>query len=156
MKCPHCGSNLPTGKNKCLRCGYECKEIVLSADDSDKRDHKKEEASAETRDVDMRTVHVSRAGGSIFDDLFGESIFGGLFGDLLGGFFGTPYEDEADGYDDDPKNYDAFGARIQRPDEFSRDCVEIAEVEYLEETDKKRKRKLFGKDDGKNDGDKKS
>ena len=132
MKCPACGHEMGN-RAKCLRCGYTVTSIVPI--DPEKIEKEKEEEPLR-REVNPDDVHVSRAGGgSIFGDIFGGGIFGGIgdiFGSLFGGFdlFG---DDEETGYEYDPKYYDDFGNEIDLPDEFERDSVEIADVEYLEE-----------------------
>lgn len=131
MKCPACGHEMGN-RAKCLRCGYTITSIVPI--DPEKIE-KEKESEPERREVNPDDVHVSRAGGgSIFGDIFGGGIFGGIgdiFGSLFGGFdiFGN---DEDAGYEYDPKYYDDFGNEIDLPDAFERDSVEIADVEYLD------------------------
>ena len=131
MKCPKCGHDMGR-RSKCLRCGYAVSAIIPI--DPKKIEHDNEPDS-EHREVDPDKVRVSRAGGSIFDDIFGGSIFGNIgniFGSLFGGF-GLFEDDGADGYEYDPKYYDDFGNEIYLPDEFERESVEIDNVEILEE-----------------------
>ena len=134
MKCPNCGHDMGN-RAKCLRCGYTITSIVPI--DPEKIEKEQEEPSSRRRVVDPDDVHVSRAGGgSIFGDLFGGGIFGGLggiFDSLFGGFdlFG---EEEDSGYEYAPKYYDDFCNEIRLPDEFERESVEITDVELLEET----------------------
>ncbi len=132
MKCPECGHEMGKGA-KCLRCGYAIKAIVPI--DPEKIEEERDEPTAARREINPDDVHVSRAGGgSIFGDMFGGGLFGGLggiFDSLFGGFFGM--DDDADGYEYDPKYYDDFGNEIYVPDEFERDSVEIENVELLEE-----------------------
>ena len=120
MICPKCGHDM--GKRaKCFRCGYTVSAIVPI--DPKKIEH---EPNEERKEINPDDVHVSRAGGSIFDELFGGSIFGsigGLFGNIFD-FFGVN-DDRADGYEYDPKYYDDFGNEIYLPDEFERESVEI-------------------------------
>ncbi len=130
MKCPACGHEMGK-KSKCLRCGYAIKDIVPI--DPEKIE-KEKEPEPERREIHPDDVHVSRAGGSIFGDIFGGGIFGGIgsiFGNLFGGFdiFG---DEESTGYEYDPKYYDDFGNERYVPDEFERESVEISDIEYME------------------------
>lgn len=133
MRCPNCGHELPQGKHKCLRCGYECKDLVMrSADDSEEEAQREDgEEKEETIEIDPSRVYMSgnerSSGGGIFGDIFGGGLFGGLFGDLFGGFF-----DEDDYYEDEESTaYDDFGNPIPI-DVFDRDFVEVKEVEIID------------------------
>ena len=113
---------------KCLRCGYTVSAIVPI--DPKKIEHEPDE---ERKEINPDRVHVSRAGGSIFDDIFGGSIFGnlgGIFGNIFD-FFGVD-DYGSDGYEYDPKYYDDFGNEIYVPDEFERESVEIDASEISE------------------------
>lgn len=133
MKCPKCGHDMGS-KAKCLRCGFVYKGIVPVDPETIETE---EEPKSSRRVVDPDEVRVSRAGGgSIFGDIFGGGLFGGLFDSLFGGsifadIFGV--DDIPEGYEYDPKYYDAFGNEIYIPDEFERESVEISDVELLEE-----------------------
>lgn len=136
MKCPKCGHDMGS-KAKCLRCGFVYKGIV--AIDPEKIETE-EEPKSSRRVVDPDEVRVSRAGGGgIFGDIFGGGLFGGLFDSLFGGsifadIFGV--DDTPDGYEYDPKYYDAFGNEIYIPDEFERESVTIENAELLVESPK--------------------
>lgn len=147
MNCPVCGDKIPEGKSKCLRCGYECKEVATIRQDGNKDDTKSAgnsgEPEKEFREVSPDDVHMSGGSrnshhGSILDDLFGGGIFGGftsIFDGLFG--FGNPFEDidyeEYNGRDEDGFPVDVF----------DRDFVEVHDVETFDaegnpKNDKKR------------------
>ena len=94
MICPHCGYDMGN-KNKCLRCGYEVKDVAVSdGREGGKDGHKKDEP--ETIVIDPCNVYLTHPygfedeGGTDYDpisDLFG-SLFGDPISDLLGGLFG--------------------------------------------------------------------
>ncbi len=144
MKCPNCGNNMKDSY-RCLRCGFQFKGVAKG--DETSNDSKNDETETiETREVSDSEVHLSRKhggfGGSIFDDIFGGGIFGGfggfggigsVFGDLFGGIFDD--EIDTDGYDDDPRYFDDFGAPIARKDVFDSESVEIDNFEIDDEQD---------------------
>ena len=59
MKCPNCGEEIGEGKSKCLRCGYEVKDLIVAAADSDNDGGKEREDIDEPIDIDPSKVHVS-------------------------------------------------------------------------------------------------
>lgn len=110
MICPNCGHDMGGGK-KCLRCGYEVKDLAV-------RDENQEEPAIE---IDPEDVYISGkvvTGGSGLDD-----IFGGLFGDILGDFFGFGFDD------DDNDGYDDYSA----PQSKSEVVMEIKDIEECDE-----------------------
>lgn len=134
MKCPVCGDNIPQGKSKCLRCGYECKSLAtVKQDENNNKEEKRDEPESEFREVSPDDVRMSGGSygsrnGSILDGLFGGGVFGGftsILDDLFG--FGNPFEDidyeEYDGRDEDGFPVDVF----------DRDFVEISDVETFDE-----------------------
>lgn len=123
MKCPKCGYDMGL-RAQCLRCGYAVTSIVPI--DPEKIEKEGEPRSSH-RVVDPDNVRVSRGqSGSVFDDIFGGGLFGGI-GSIFGSLFGMDLfgEEESTGYEYDPKYYDDFGNEIDLPDEFERESVEI-------------------------------
>ena len=127
MKCPVCGEEIPAGKHKCLRCGYDVRSLSTIVSDP-------EEEVTPTVDIDPSKVHISGGsrpvGGGIFDDFFGGGLFGGILDGLFGGFF-DGFDDRDD---DDGITYDDFGSPISS-DVYDGDCVELKahEVEYIDD-----------------------
>ena len=138
MKCPICGEEIAKGKHKCLRCGYEVRELSSIVIES-------EEEVTPTVEIDPSKVHISGgsrpSNGGIFGDFFGGDLFvGGLFGGILDGLFGGFF----DGFDDrdaeESVDYDAFGSPISK-NFYDRDFVELKahEVEYIDDRDGEKK-----------------
>ena len=93
MICPHCGYDMGN-KNKCLRCGYEVKDVAVSDGRERKDGHKKDDP--ETIVIDPCNVYLTHPYGyedddgvdyDPFADLFG-NLFNDPISDLLGGLFG--------------------------------------------------------------------
>lgn len=102
MICPQCGYDMGN-KNKCIRCGYENKDLAVVDTAEDGNKNKKEDI--ETKVIDPCNVYLTHPYGyeddygtgfgpfgdpfaSLFDDMFGDPIsdlLGGLFGINLGG-----------------------------------------------------------------------
>lgn len=81
MICPQCGYDIGN-KNKCLRCGYEVKNLVVS-------DGKQKDDKPETKVIDPDNVYISSGTQEYYDPF--DLLFGNIFdpiGDLLGGLFG--------------------------------------------------------------------
>lgn len=140
MKCPECGHDMGK-RSKCLRCGYTVKSVISIDPEKIEQEKTTKEEQSVRKEIHPDDVHVSRAGGSIFGDIFGGGIFGGfgsIIDSIFGGFdiFGS---DNSRGYEYDPKYYDDFGNEIYLPDEFERESVEIADVELLEDMPKREK-----------------
>lgn len=99
MLCPQCGYDIGH-KNKCLRCGYEIKTLVVSDEEKEQKHGQKEED--DTIYIDPMNVFLTHPYG--YEDDYGtgynapiddpfvsiiDSLFGGdPFADLLGGLFG--------------------------------------------------------------------
>lgn len=141
MKCPNCGYDMPQGKYKCLRCGYECKDLTVASSDDEKNgkeeSQKEKHDRDETIDIDPDNVYISRGdggygGGSIFDDIFGGfggfggGLFGSVLGDIFGGFFG---EDE----------YENDGEIESNVWNAGNDMVEVRDVEIIDREGKAHK-----------------
>lgn len=136
MICPNCGHDMGGGK-KCLRCGYEVKDLVV-------RDENQEEPAKEINPDDVYiSGRVVESGGGLDD------IFGGLFGDILGDFFGLDFADYGDDDDylsptersevmeiKDVEEYDENGNPIKKPNKL-RDTVERAKKKLKDKTRKK-------------------
>lgn len=136
MICPNCGHDMGGGK-KCLRCGYEVKDLVI-------RDENQEEPAKEINPDDVYiSGRVVESGGGLDD------IFGGLFGDILGDFFGLDFADYGDDDDylsptersevmeiKDVEEYDENGNPIKKPNKL-RDTVERAKKKLKDKTRKK-------------------
>ena len=75
MKCPNCGYDLPQGKSRCLRCGYQCKDLTVAASDDEAKNKRTQD---ETIDIDPDRVYISHGeqprGGSIFERITGENL----------------------------------------------------------------------------------
>ncbi len=139
MNCPVCGDKIPSGKSKCLRCGYICKAVATVKQYENKKEKNGGENSGEPekefREVspdDVRMSGGSRGsrGGGILDELFGDSIFGGftsILDELLG--FNDPYGPFGD---IDYEEYDGRDADGFPVDVFDRDFVEVHEVETFD------------------------
>lgn len=151
MNCPVCGDKIPEGKAKCLRCGYECKEVATVKQD-DSQENKTNggnsgEPEQEFREVSPDDVHMSGGSrgsrnGSILDDLFGGGIFGGFTSILDGLFgFGNPFEDI------DYEEYDGRDADGFPVDVFDRDFVEVHEVETFDADGNLKQNKSGGEQD---------
>ena len=135
MKCPNCGYDLPQGKSRCLRCGYQCKDLTVAASDDEAKNKRTQD---ETIDIDPDRVYISHGeqprGGSIFDDIFGcfGGFGGGLFGsvldDLFGGLFG----------EDDYENDGEIESSVWNA---GNDMVEVREVEIIDREGKTHKSK---------------
>lgn len=134
MKCPICGEEIAKGKHKCLRCGYEVRELSSIVIEP-------EEEVTPTVEIDPSKVHISGgsrpSNGGIFDDFFGGSLFGGgLFGGILDGLFGGFFDGFDDRDEEENVDYDDFGSPISK-DIYDRDFVELKahEVEYIDDKD---------------------
>lgn len=126
MICPQCGYDIGN-KNKCLRCGYEVKTLVVS----DRKNN--DEGRPETKVIDPDSVYISNGG---YDDSYADPfdmLFGNIFdpiGDLLGGLFGLDvrsHRSASFGYDDEEEDYN----RGKKGGEGK--VVEVKKVEILDD-----------------------
>lgn len=149
MICPQCGHDMGSA-HRCLRCGYEVKNLApvdssRSNDDGNERKNSEEENN--TKVIDPSNVYITTSyddgysGGytdpfsSIFDDIFGDpltSLLGGLFGFDIRGESRSPHR-----HDEEPQKK----KKKQGP------VVEVKNVEFFDEegnkidSDKKRANK---------------
>lgn len=144
MKCPNCGLDLPDGTYKCMRCGFECKSLRVSAgaEQDDRGKHEQDAGDTEreeTVEIDPSKVRMGRAdsgfagGGSPFSDIFG----GGIFGNLFGGIFGDFFDPFGGGYDEDDEDeqegyFDDFGNPMPI-DIYGNEFIEVGDIELLDE-----------------------
>lgn len=136
MKCPICGEEIAKGKAKCLRCGYEVRDLSVTV-------QPEKEEPVQTHDIDPSRVHLSGGssssrGGSIFGDFFGGGLFGGILDGIFGDIFGSVGYDEY-GDDDGPADYDDFGNPISA-NIYDRDFVEVKDVEYIDDEPEEKKK----------------
>lgn len=97
MICPECGYDMGN-RNKCYRCGFEAKTLVVVDDHEEEEPKKSKEEEVETKVIDPCNVYLTHPYGYEDYDVFGSSagpfssLFDELFGDpisdLLGGLFG--------------------------------------------------------------------
>lgn len=114
MICPQCGYDMGN-KNKCIRCGYEAKNLVV-VEQKDRQKDEPEKEETETKIIDPCNVYLTHPYG--YEDDFGtgfgpsgdpfvsiiDSLFGGdPIGDLLGGLFGFDMSPPRSVHRDEPQ-----------------------------------------------------
>jgi len=162
IQCPECGYPIPDGTSLCVRCGCTVKLLRPLTEEEQKKYRSQQEEDYKTIDPeDMYFSHGdgSRAGGSLFEELFrgfghfgnfghftggfGGSIlnnFGGIIEQMLG-FDGGEEQEEED--DEENYTYDALGYRVKKK---QCETIVVRELECYDKhgkpADKKTKQKL--------------